>query len=97
MLSLYKSLIRPVLTYGCAILLQADEHVWKRLEITENKAIRAALGLPHYTSTTYIRTLSKIPKIRTYAISLAERILTRAQLHQDIISETNLQNILTNL
>ena len=31
MINLYKSLIRSVITYGCAVLLKADNSIWKRV------------------------------------------------------------------
>lgn len=54
MVNLYKALIQSVLTYGLSILLNADDQVWDRLEVVQNKALRAALGLPHFTSVTYV-------------------------------------------
>lgn len=51
MINIFKSIVRPVMTYGHSVLLTAGNKVWKRLQIMQNKAIRAALNLPHYTST----------------------------------------------
>jgi hypothetical protein len=64
MINLYKSLVRSVITYGCSILLKADNSIWKRMQILQNKALRAALGLPIYTSTEYIHLKTKIPMIK---------------------------------
>jgi hypothetical protein len=50
MLNLFKSLIRPVLTYGSSAYLKAEDKTWSRLQIIQNKALRAGLYLPHFTS-----------------------------------------------
>ncbi|CAF3555825.1 unnamed protein product [Rotaria socialis] len=50
MINLYKSLIRTVITYDYPVLLSADNKIWDRIQIVQNKALRVALGLPHYTS-----------------------------------------------
>ena len=36
MINLYKSLVRSVITYGCTILLKADNSIWKRVQILQN-------------------------------------------------------------
>ncbi|CAF1070858.1 unnamed protein product [Rotaria magnacalcarata] len=49
MLNLFKSLVRTIITYGSHTLLTANDNVWERLQITQNKALRAVLGVPFYT------------------------------------------------
>ncbi|CAF2700723.1 unnamed protein product [Rotaria sp. Silwood2] len=70
MLNIYKAITRTILIYGFPVLLTANENVWQRLQIIQNKAIRAALELPIYTSVEYIHTLSNILKIKEYATKL---------------------------
>jgi len=48
MLNLYKSLVRTILVYGHAVILTAGDKIWKRLQVLQNKAIRATLNLPKY-------------------------------------------------
>jgi hypothetical protein len=94
MLNLYKSLARSIIIYGYPVLLTAKDKIWERLQIMQNKAIRAALGLPIYTSVEYIHKLSNIPKIKDYAISLLHRSIQTATSNNDITLQNHLQNIL---
>jgi hypothetical protein len=42
MIQLYNALVRSVMLYDYSSLLTAKEKVWERLQIVQNKAIRAA-------------------------------------------------------
>jgi hypothetical protein len=71
MINIFKSSARTIIIiYGFPVLLTAKQKVWDRLQIIQNKAIPAALGLPIYTSVEYIHRTSNIPKIKDYAITL---------------------------
>ena len=94
MINIFKSIARTVIVYGYPVLLTASEKVWDRLQIIQNKAIRAALNLPIYTSVEYIHRLSHIPKIKDYAISLLQQSIQTAIANNDNILETNLKDIL---
>ena len=63
-INIFKSLVRTIIIYDFPVLLTADQNVGKRLQIIQNKAIRAALGLPIYTSVEYIHKISNVPKIK---------------------------------
>jgi Reverse transcriptase (RNA-dependent DNA polymerase) len=78
MLNLFKSLIRPVLTHGFSVCLKAEDKIWNILQIIQNKALRAALFLPHFTSATYIHKLTNIPYIRSYVTNFTKRALVRS-------------------
>ncbi|CAF3788437.1 unnamed protein product [Rotaria sp. Silwood1] len=93
MLTLYKSLVRSVISYGSIILLTAKENIWKRLQTIQNKALKATLGLPMYTSTKYVHSISKIQEIKTYSTTLLEQSITRARIYNDKITENNLLKI----
>ena len=97
MINIFKSLIRTVLTYGYPVLLSANNKIWNRLQITQNKAIRAALGIPPYTSVEFVHQESNIPRIRDYAKILLERSVVRAQLQNDEQFEKLLRDTLNNL
>ncbi|CAF3893110.1 unnamed protein product [Rotaria sp. Silwood1] len=75
MLNIFKSTARTILIYVYPILLQANDKIWERLQIIQNKSIRAALGLPIYTSVEYIHQISNVPKIKEYAVSLLQRAI----------------------
>jgi Reverse transcriptase (RNA-dependent DNA polymerase) len=97
MIQLYVALVRSVMLYGYPSLLTANDKVWDRLQIVQNKAARATLNLPHYTSAEYIHKITKIPKIKNHAISLLSRAITTATNNQDTIFSTHLVNILTTI
>jgi hypothetical protein len=96
MINLFKSLVRSIITYGSSILLTADGKIWKRIQIMQNKALRAALGFPAYTSTEYIHNSTNIPTIRKYSTSLLHQSIARAQNYHDNTSKENLLHILAN-
>ena len=97
MTNLYKSLVRSVIVYGYPVLLTASKTMWNRLQIIQNKALRAALGLPQYTSTEYIHRITNIPKIYDYAKTLLERAVTTAASNNENEYRKLLQDILQQL
>jgi hypothetical protein len=93
MLNIYKAIVRPILTYGFPLLLTASDKTWERLQIIQNKAIRAALNLPHYTSVAYIHRISNLPRIQPYAESLLKKAINTARYNHDHHLLTLLQEI----
>ena len=94
MLNLFNALIRPVITYESSIFLNANDKVWSRLEIAQNKKVRAALGLPQFTSATYVHKLTNMTYIRLYVTELTERALVRSQMTEDEVTEQNIIQLL---
>ncbi|CAF2084855.1 unnamed protein product [Rotaria magnacalcarata] len=94
MINIFKSIARTIIIYGYPVLLTADQNVWNRIQIIQNKALRAALGLPMYTSVDYIHKISNIPKIKDYATTLLKQSIQTATAKNDIISKKHLQDIL---
>ena len=92
MINIFKSIVRTNIIYGHPILLTANDKVWKRLQIMQNKALRAALGLPTYTSVEYIHKISNIPKIKQYTTTL-----TKAKSNNQKNLEKYLKDILTEI
>ncbi|CAF0819364.1 unnamed protein product [Didymodactylos carnosus] len=95
-LNLFKTLIRTVITYGSSAIPTADDKTWQRLQIVQNKGIRAALGVPIYTSVEYVHRVSKIQKIKPYSIELTRRSLDRALYYEDMITQENINDIIAN-
>ncbi|CAF4431794.1 unnamed protein product [Rotaria sp. Silwood2] len=93
MLNIFKSIARTILVYGYPILLQANDKIWERLQIIQNKSIRAALGLPIYTSVEYIHQITNVPKIKEYAVSLLQRHIQTATSNNDNVLKNNLEEI----
>ncbi|CAF1455724.1 unnamed protein product [Rotaria socialis] len=97
MLNIFKAIARTILLYGYPILLQANDKIWERLQIIQNKSIRAALGLPIYTSVEYIHQVSNVPKIKEYAVSLLQRYIQTTTSSNDITLKNNLEEIFNQL
>jgi len=93
MINIFKSIARTIIIYGFPILLTADKKVWERLQIIQNKAIRAALGLPIYTSVDYIHKITNIPKIKEYAVTLLQRSIQTATYNNDNTFKSLLEEI----
>ena len=94
MINIFKSIARTVIIYGYPVLLTANDKVWERLQIMQNKAIRAALNLPNYTSVEYIHRIANIPRIKDYAITLLRQSIQTAAVNKDHTLQTQLQHIL---
>ena len=97
MINIFKAIARPVMTYGFPVLLTANDKVWDRLQIIQNKALRAALGLPIYTSVEYVHRTAKIPKIKEYATSMLQKCITTATNNNDQELRQHLQDIANRL
>jgi len=93
MLNIFKSIARTIIIYGYPVLLTANDKIWDRLQIIQNKALRAALGLPIYTSVDYIHRITNIPKIKDYAITLLQKSIQTATSNNDNTLLTHLQHI----
>lgn len=61
--NLQKSLVRSIITYAAPIYLNYPTY-WKTAQITQNQAIKAALGVPRYTSSNY--TYQKLPEQKLF-------------------------------
>lgn len=94
MINIYKSLIRTIFTFGYPVLLTADQVVWNRLQVIQNKALRATLGLPNHTSVDYIHKISNVPKIKDYAIELLRKAVQKANTGNDTTLQNHLNTIL---
>ncbi|CAF3782533.1 unnamed protein product [Rotaria magnacalcarata] len=94
MINIFKSIARSIIIYGHPVLLTADQNVWNRIQIIQNKALGAALGLPIYTSVDYIHKISNIPKIKDYATILLKQFIQTATEKNDITAKKHLQDVL---
>ena len=94
MLNIYKALVRTIITYGYPVLLTANNKTWERLQILQNKAIRAALNLPFYTSVEYIHKISNIPKIKQYALALMNKAIAKSKSNNGTTLTKHLTDIL---
>lgn len=54
-LLLYKSLLRPLLTYACPVWFGASSTVKRKLEVFQNKVLRMAVGAPWFVRNEQLR------------------------------------------
>ena len=94
MINIFKAIARTIMTYGSPVLLTASDKVWECLQIIQNKALRATLGLPIYTSVNYIHHKSSIPKIKEYAITLLKQSIQTTTANNDNTLKSHLEEIL---
>ncbi|CAF1148876.1 unnamed protein product [Rotaria magnacalcarata] len=94
MINIFKSRARTIIIYGYPVLLTADQYVRNRLQIIQNKALRAALGLLIYTSVDYIHKIINSPKITDYATTLLKQPIQIATANNGIALKKYLQDIL---
>ena len=97
MINIYKSIVRTVIISGYPVLLTANDKLWERLQIIQNRAIRAALNLPIYTSVDYIHRITALPKIKQYAISLLTKSIHTSTINNDNTLKKHLDDILQQL
>jgi hypothetical protein len=63
---LYKTMIRPVITYAAPVWCHLSKSATEPLEVLQNKCLRLANNAPRYTSKEYLRNISGVPKIREH-------------------------------
>lgn len=97
MINIFASIVRTVMVYGHPVLLTASNKFWNRLQTIQNKAIRAALNLPHYTSTRYIHQITNLPQIKDFAKSLLQKSINTAINNNDTLHRTNLEQIMSQM
>jgi hypothetical protein len=82
-LTIYKSYIRPILTYACPIFSNCPKTHFNRLQIMQNKCLRMVLSAPYYTRVTELHHDAKVPYIRNYVNTLTENFYRKAEFHQN--------------
>ena len=72
LLHLYKATILPTITYGAPVFYNVakQSHI-KRIQVLQNKALRAVLAVPRYISVELIHQLTKQPKINDFVEKVA--------------------------
>jgi hypothetical protein len=94
MLNIFESIARTIIIYSYPVPLTANDKIQDRLQLIQNKAILAVLGLPIYTSVEYIHKISSIPKIKDYAITLLRQSIQTATSNNENTLKTTLLDIL---
>lgn len=63
---LYTTIVRPTMTYGCAVWAECAETHRSRLQKIQNRALRAALRLPQFARTADVHRQCDVPMLDTF-------------------------------
>jgi Reverse transcriptase (RNA-dependent DNA polymerase) len=71
-ITLYRSYIRPILTYACPVFSNAAKSHIEKLQVVQNKNLRMVLNVPYRTRISYLHTRANIPTVKNYITKLTE-------------------------
>ena len=71
-LTLYRSYIRPIMTYACPVFSNCADCHMRRLQVLQNKCLRMVLNAPFRTRISSLHHRSEIPKIKSFVEKLTE-------------------------
>jgi hypothetical protein len=71
-ITLYRSYIRPILTYACPVFANTAKTHIRKLQIAQNKNLRMVLSAPFRTHIHLLHSKTRIPKIETFIAKLTE-------------------------
>lgn len=79
-LLIFKTILRPVYTYGCQVWGGcADTHL-KKLQVAQNKILKMCYNLPYDYSTRLLHQRDKIDLVKIYANKLKTKFVDRCRL-----------------
>jgi exonuclease III len=84
-ITVFKTYVRPILTYGCQAYLGITPNQWEKLEVVQRIALRMALRLPPWAENDEVLRLAKVDTIRARASSLAVDWLERAVNAENLV------------
>lgn len=84
---IYKSIIRPVLTYGSNVFCSASNTLLHRLQVTQNKILRIKTNSNRYTSTDILHVRARMPKMKEYIINKAEKFYRKQIIHNPLTAD----------
>lgn len=77
-ITLYRSYIRPILTYACPVFANAAKTHIKKLQVAQNKNLRMVLSARFRTRINILHERTKIPSIQVFINKLTERFYRQA-------------------
>lgn len=84
-LALYRSIIRPGMTYACPVFNNCPKTHFNRLQIQQNKCLRMALNAPYYTRTDDLHIDSGIPTMRDFVDKQAKNFYDKTISHSNAL------------
>jgi hypothetical protein len=77
-LTLYRSYIRPILTYACPVFANAAKTHLNKLQVLQNKNLRMVLNAPFRTRIQTLHKKANMPTISEFITKLTEKFYVRA-------------------
>lgn len=75
-LTLYKTILRPIMTYACAVWNIISDSQCARLQRTQNKLLRLLTNSNRYITITELHRLTGLPLIRDFITESAQKFFT---------------------
>ena len=75
---IYKTWIRPLFTYANAAWIAVSSKMSNKLQLVQNKALRACLNQPSYSRVTDLHKITKVEPLKQFQQKLADRYIQRA-------------------
>lgn len=72
-LRIYKSLVRPVITYAAPVWSSTSDTNFSKLQVVQNKALKIAYNTPYYTNLKRLHDKIELLNIQTFVYNLARR------------------------
>jgi hypothetical protein len=77
-ITLYRSYIRPILTYACPVFANAAKTHIKKLQIAQNKSLRMVLSARFRTRIHILHKKTNIPPIKDFISKLTENFYSKS-------------------
>ena len=82
-LTLYRSYLRPILTYACPVFSNCAKSHLAKLQITQNKCLRMILNAPYITKITVLHEETNLPYIEEFIDKLTENFYKKAHFNKN--------------
>ena len=82
-LHLYKTSIRPTMTYAAPVWCSISPSTYQYLQVIQNKCLRVITQSPRRTPISHLHTVTGIDYLHTYIRSLAERFYAQCPEHEN--------------
>lgn len=92
MIRLYKAWALPNIEYGCFAFLPVSDAVLNKIQVVQNKIIRAAFSLPKDTRITTLHETASLELVRNHINSIAYRSFMRVQI-SDIFKDSAIKYV----
>lgn len=72
-MAIYKTLIRPCLTYSCPVWSNTSLSNYKNLQVIQNKALKCSFNTPFLTNLSKLHNKLKFPTLFEYIVTLTKK------------------------